>query len=174
MSVDTLEFDLQWEGRRCRVEQLASKASHAVAVRLLNLLGRAVRQAGQSATVESIEAVGLGALLEGIDTSVTDWLEATFSKVTYIEREAGSEDWAHPTEFPDLVWGGSDGSARWIRWLIFCLDTSCSPFFYAAWSELKARQTRIMKVTAENASPMTSHENGSSTGSRRAGSTATA
>ena len=152
--IETREFDLQWEGRRCTVNQLPAKAARQVAVRLANLIGTALRGVGESGSIGSdckdltLELVGAGSVLERLGEADVDWLTQTFMKVTEVENEAGSEVWVNPKEVEDLVFGGGAGLERWRRWLMFCIEMSCGDFFAGASAQAGALQKGAAKRTS--------------------------
>jgi hypothetical protein len=148
--IEMREFDLEWEGRRCLVEQLGAMQARQVARRLINVVGTAIRESAVGAVDREIAVAGImasGAILERLDDATIEWLTQTFLKVTRIEREAGSEDWLLPKDVQDLVFGGGPGLARWLRWMSFCLDMSCADFFAAAFAEARRLQTKASKQT---------------------------
>src|SRR4051812_861120 len=105
---ETINVDLDWEGRRCIVKQLGAKPARAVARRLLNTAGPGIRGAGHVggvASVEAVTAVAIGAILERLDDETNDWLTDTFAKVTSIESAAGSDTWLKPHEVSELAFG---------------------------------------------------------------------
>jgi hypothetical protein len=161
--IESREFDLEWEGRRCVVDQLGAKPARQVARRLLNLLGSALTELGASGADANMDVTALGALLQRLSDQDTEWLTDTFSRVTRIEREPGSEDWIPPSQVPDLVFGGGAGLKRWFRWLVFCVEMSCGDFFAGALAEAAERQARM--AAKSSLSPTTSPSRTSSTAS---------
>ena len=164
--LERTEFDLQWEDRRCVIDQLGAKDARHVAARLLQVLGDALT----SVNGDMQEIAAAGAVISRAKPELLDWLTETFVKVTRIERTPGDEDWASPKEFIDLVFGGGDGLKRWMRWLVFCVEYSCAPFFAGLVEEARRLQTRVRA----NGSQSTSSMPGISTESRPAANTRTA
>ena len=143
------EFDIAWEGRRCIVHELGSMQARQVARRIANLVGTAVREGAAAGVDKDVQIAGMmagGAILERLDEQTVEWLTQTFIKVTQVEREAGADEWLSPKDVSELVFGGGDGLARWLRWMAFCLDMTCSDFFAAAFSEFKARTGKAQKI----------------------------
>lgn len=170
--IETREFDLQWDGRRCQVDQLGAKAARAVTVRLGNIIGTALREVGTGGgSVANLDLSAAGAVLERLDAVTAEALTDTFLKVTRIEADPGTEEWVDAAKVQDLVFGGGDGLERWRRWLVFCVEMSCGAFFRGALVEAEARTRAAAK---RNPSPTTSSSPTSSIGSPRAESTPTA
>lgn len=143
--IETHEFDLDWEGRRCRVRDLSSVQARQVVRRISNIVGKAVRegaQAGVDADLQVAGIIAMGAVLETLDDATVEWLTQTFGKVTEIETEAGSDEWVEPRHVSELVFGGGHGAARWLRWMSFCLEVSCADFFAAASAEFKRLKSK--------------------------------
>lgn len=164
--LERAEFDLQWEDRRCVIDQLGAKDARHVAAKLLQVLGDALT----SVDGDMSELAAAGTVIARAKPELLDWLTDTFVKVTRIERNPGDEDWASPKEFIDLVFGGGEGLNRWMRWLVFCVEYSCAPFFSGLVAEAARLQTRVRA----NGSQTTSSKPGISIGSRPAGATRTA
>jgi hypothetical protein len=158
------EFDMEWTGRRCRVNPLGAKQARHVARRLLNTAGAALKDAGMAGGEANSDIVALGAVMAKLDDETLDWLTDTFSKVTRIEKEPGSDDWIAPNLIQDMVFGGGEGLRRWFRWLAFCVEMSCGDFF----AGLLAEAARVRQAAAQkspNPSPGTSSRSGFSTAS---------
>jgi hypothetical protein len=168
--IEEREFDLQWEGRRCVVQQIGSKAARSVARRLLNTIGAALHEIGQAGGEVNFDLVAAGAVMERLSDETLDWLTDTFARVTRVEREAGSEEWLKPSDVSELAFGGGQGLERWRRWLFFCVEMSCGDFFAGALAEAGRRQAQAKA----NLSPTTSPRPTSFTASQRAASTTTA
>jgi hypothetical protein len=168
--IETREFDLQWEGRRCVVEQLGAKPARQVARRLLNTVGGAIAEVGHAGGEANFDVLALGAVLQRIDESTTEWLTDTFMKVTRIEKEPGTEEWIPLSQVPDLVFGGGAGLRRWFRWIAFCVEMSCGDFFAGALAEAEARLKQLRPNLYQNISSSRT----SSTASQPAASTPTA
>lgn len=147
MSITSHEFDLSWGGRRCIVSELGAKQARAVATRLLNTLGGALREAGLAGQDANVEVVALGGVMQRLSEADVEWLTTTFYAVTKVERTPGDEDFVSPTQFPDLVFGGGEGMVRWFRWMMFCLELNCAPFIVAAKAEAAARQKAATKAS---------------------------
>jgi hypothetical protein len=158
------EFDLQWEGRRCIVQELGAAQARQVARRVANVFGAAVREAGAAGVDRDVMVAAVmagGSVLERLDDQTLEWLTQTFIKVTQVETAPGSETWVTPREMPDFVFGGGEGLARWFRWLAFCLDMTCSDFFAVAFSEIRRLQTKAgVNLSGSSASPIPSPQNG--------------
>jgi len=168
--IEEREFELDWEGRRCVVQQLGSKAARSVARRLLNTIGAALHELGQAGQTVNFDLLAAGAVMERIDDETLDWLTDTFVRVTRIEREAGSEEWLSPKDVSELAFGGGQGLERWRRWLFFCVEMSCGDFFAGALAEASRRQAQAKA----SLSPTTSPRPTSFTASPRAANTTTA
>lgn len=149
--LEQTEFDLQWEDRRCVIDQLGAKDARHVAARLLQVLGEALASADIRGDMAEVAAAG--ALISRAKPELLDWLTDTFLKVTKIERDPGEENWASPKEFIDLVFGGGYGLKRWLRWLVFCVEHSCAPFFSGLFEEGARLQTRVRANGSQKSSP---------------------
>jgi hypothetical protein len=168
-----LEFDLKWEGRRCVVTELASLPARQLARRLANIIGKAMRDASKGVLdldVQMIGMLGIGSMLEQLDDDTSNWLTNTFAAVTYVEREAGGGDMVLLKDVQELVFRGSDGLARWARWLAFCIEASCGDFFVEAFAEAKkllpqqtAKASTATATTPASASLSTSSSSGNFT-----------
>jgi hypothetical protein len=173
------EFDLDWEGRRCIVHELGALQARQVARRMANVIGLAIKESVASAGLDHdvlvAGGVAMGAVLERLDDATIEWLTQTFTKQTQVETEPGSDTWLSPKDVSELVFGGGDGLARWLRWMSFCLEMTCADFFRVAFSEvvrLQARgkavtgpSTSVGATTAASPSPSTSPNPGIFTGS---------
>lgn len=158
------EFDLQWEGRRCIVRELGAAEARHVARRVTNVVGTALREGGSAGLEAHVQVAGLiaaGSILERLDDATLDWLTGVFAKATSVESQPGSGVWLSPKDVHDLVFGGGDGLARWFRWLVFCLDLTCSDFFAAAFAEFQKLQTKATG-SVSSASQTRSPSNGAS------------
>jgi hypothetical protein len=152
--IEPHEFDLQWEGRRCVVDDLGSKAARSVARRVMNIIGRGLSAANVDSMME-LEAAGaraLGTMLALLDDETIEFLTATFMPKTRIEREPGSSTWVMLPEVEALVFAGGPGNARWLRWLAFCLEITCRDFFVAAFAAFQ-KTTALVKAKGEVATP---------------------
>jgi hypothetical protein len=166
------EFDLDWEGRRCFVQDLGAQQAREVARRIANVIGTAVRQgagSGGDADVQVAGMVAMGSVLEKLDDSTIEFLTTTFMRKTFIEREAGTEQFLNPKEVSELVFSGGVGLARWFRWMSFCLEITCADFFAAAFAELTKLRSKATKATTTfdpvtaSPSPTTSARSGTFT-----------
>lgn len=157
------DFDIDWEGRRCIVNELGAMPARQVARRITNVVGTAVRE-GASGIDKDVQVAGLmatGAILERLDDGTLDWLTQTFYKQTTVETEPGSETFIPMRDVSELVFGGGDGLARWMRWLSFCLEMTCADFFRAAFAEFQRMQTTAKAGTSK---AMSTKPNGVSSG----------
>ncbi len=147
------EFDMEWEGRRCIVHELSARDARSVARRIGNILGAAIKDGAAAGIDKDVQIAGMmagGALLERLDEATVEWLTQTFVKATQIEREPGSDEWLSPKDVSEFVFGGSDGLARWLRWMAFCLDMTCSDFFAVAFTEFQKRMKATGMTTTGN------------------------
>jgi hypothetical protein len=127
----------------------------------------------QGATAGALEAdaqmlglIGIGTVLETLDDGTTTWLTNTFTEATTVETEPGSDEMVPLKSVQELCFSGSDGLARWMRWLAFCVETSCGDFFAVAFAEAKRLQTKASPTSSPKAasgSPNTSSRTGTFT-----------
>jgi hypothetical protein len=174
MAREPREFDLKWEGRACTVHELGALASQQVAVRMLNILGKGMREGMSSGTLSSelevLALIGVGAVLEQLTEDTAKWLTKTFAAVTLVEAEAGGGEMLELKDVQELAFRGPEGLARWLRWLTFCVETSCGDFFAAAFADLKRLKPVKAPTTTATAAPNPSTASGSPSTSQRSGS----
>jgi hypothetical protein len=144
------------------MNQLPAKQARQVARRLANAIGSGLRRAGSTATsvLEADVFAAAGGMLEELNDETLDFLHDTFAAVTFVEREAGTENWVSVREYNDLLFGGGPGLTRWFRWIRFGLEASCGDFF----GELR-RMGESAGILNTSRSQPTSMRPGSFTGS---------
>lgn len=147
MSIGSVDFDLDFEGRRCIVSELGAKQARAVTARLLNSFGGALHEAGLAGPDANADVVALGGFLERLKEADLEWLTDAFYKVTKVEKEVGGGEFVNVAQIHDLVFGGGVGMVRWFKWLAFCVELTCGAFFAEARSEVAKRQTATKKAS---------------------------
>lgn len=156
--------DLQWEGRRCIVNDLNSKTGREVIRRIGSLVGQGIEdaaKAGLDANVEVAGALAFGGIIKRLDQNTVEWLTSTFLTVTLVESEPGNEQWVPAKSVEELLFGGSAGQGRWFRWISFCLENACGDFFAAAFARFsRARASVSMMGSKTRLDP--AHPNGAS------------
>lgn len=170
MTTSPQEFFLDWENRRCLVQEVGAKEARQVARRVANVIGGAIRETAKPGIgkedVEVAIITASGAVLERLDDQTIDWLTQTFMRQTLVETDPGTEQFIPLAKVEVLVFGGGPGLARWYRWMRFCLEITCGDFFGAAFAELKqkgAAKEAPITTAPENVSPITSRRSGSFT-----------
>jgi hypothetical protein len=173
MSLEPHEFDIDWEGRRCVVQELPAKDARQVARRVVNAMGAALKETAKPG-IEGLEIqvamVGaIGAVFEKLDEPTLEWITTTFMKQTLVERESGTEEFIPLKEVEALVFGGGAGLKRWARWLRFSVEMTCGDFFADAFASLREKTAKgqtvpLTTTKAASASPTTSPRSGSFTG----------
>lgn len=143
------EFDLKWDGRRCYVKPLTAKPSQTIALKIVNLVGSGLKEAGAAGDAQAADLITIGAVMERLDQPTIDLMTREFVRVTAVETVAGSQTWIKPDDVQDLVFAGGPGLARWMRWLAFCLEMSCGDFF----EELRALSKARSAAKTPSASP---------------------
>ena len=159
------DFDLEMDGRRCRVLPLGAKASRDIAVRLLGVIGKSIRQATSSGAHPALlDVTSLGYILEELaQTGQLEELTTRFLPTTQVETSPGTDEFMPLAQLQDLLFAG-EGMGRWLRWLAFCLEVHTASFFAESRQlgpQLKAKYMPTKASPSQTSSPST----GSSIGS---------
>ena len=160
-----LEFD--FDNRQCNVFPLPPVQAREVATKLLGIISRSMREAAMSGvrTPAQLEFVGSTNMLEHVaNANMLEWLTTKFAPMTEIEEQNGSGTFVRLNigQQQALYFSGSEGMARWIRWLSFCIEVNCGGFFAELQRQSALHKTKLGMATTGATETTTPRKTGES------------